>query len=696
MTHAVLVISDHAGDSSALRQALAFPTGHPFAVILVRSLSAALSRLAAAPVDIILLALQLPDSEGMASFDQVQAAAPSTPIVVLCATPDESEAMAAVQRGAQGFFSIEHLHNGLMAQALRSMICRKGVEEALHLEKEKCRILLEAIGEAVLGTDLHGRIVYLNHVAEAMTGWLCGDCTGRPIAEVAPLIDTSTHAPVWDAMLRKICSDEPVQAASGLMLRRRDGHERPVDLTIGPVHERNGALSGTVIVLHDATEAQAANYKKLTYLAEHDFLTGLPNRLLLNDRISQAIVHARRSGMGLAVLFLDLDNFKHLNDSLGHAVGDKLLQSVARCLSDCVRTSDTVSRQGGDEFIIVVLDESDPADVARTAEKILAGIAGAHVIDNHLLHVSTSIGISVYPQDGKDPDTLIKNADTAMYCAKNAGRNSYQFFDREMNVRAVERQIIEAHLRQALRHGEFMLYYQPKVDLISFRITGAEALLRWRHGMRGLVLPAYFVPIAEDCGLIGAVGHWVLREACRQARTWQDAGLSFGPIAVNVSASEFRSRSFLDGVREVLAETGVHPSALELELTESVLMQDAPGSQATLHALKDLGIVLSVDDFGTGYSSLSYLKQFPIDVLKIDQSFVLDMRPESDNGIIVSAVVGMGRSLGLRVIAEGVETQEQCQFLRAHDCNEAQGYFFSQPLAVPEFSQLAARGIAPL
>jgi len=693
MTDALLVISDHTGDSCALRQALASSDVEPFTFVLEHTLGGALSRLALAPVAIILLALDLPDSEGLATFDRVLAAAPATPIVVLCNGPDESQAMAAVRRGAQGFFSPRHLHNGMVTQALRSMICRKGAEEALHLEKEKCRVLLEAIGEGVLGTDLQGRISYLNHVAQAMTGWSCGDSAGRGIDEVAPLIDSSDHTPVWDAMLRAIRADQPVQSASGLILRRRDGHERPIDLTIGPVHESNGALSGAVVVLHDATEAQAASYKRLTYLAEHDFLTGLPNRLLLNDRISQAIIHAGRSDMGLAVLCLDLDNFKHVNDSLGHAVGDRLLQSVARCLSDCVRTSDTVSRQGGDEFIIVVLDESDPKDVARSAEKILAGIAGAHVVDQHLLHVSTSIGISVYPQDGKDPDTLIKNADTAMYCAKNAGRNNYQFFDLEMNVRAVERQIVEAHLRQALHHGEFMLYYQPKVDLASFRITGAEALLRWRHGLRGLVLPAHFVPIAEDCGLIGAVGRWVLREACCQARTWQDAGLNFGPIAVNVSATEFRSRAFLDGVREVLAETGVHPSALELELTESVLMQNAPGSQATLLALKELGVVLSVDDFGTGYSSLSYLKQFPIDVLKIDQSFVLDLEPGTDNGIIVSAVVSMGRSLGLRVIAEGVETRAQCHFLRAHDCNEGQGYFFSQPLAAREFSELAARGV---
>lgn len=429
-------------------------------------------------------------------------------------------------------------------------------------------------------------------------------------------------------------------------------------------------------------------------LARHDFLTKLPNRLLLNDRIAQAIILAQRHGTMLALLFLDLDHFKHINDSLGHAVGDKLLQSVAQRLCTCVRKSDTVSRQGGDEFVILVSEDKHAEDAALTADKILAAFSVPHSIDGHELHVTTSIGISTYPADAMDAETLIKNADTAMYQSKEKGRNNYQFFQNEMNVRAVERHVIESNLRHAMARQEFELHYQPKVHLDSGTITGAEALLRWKHPELGLMLPERFVPIAEDCGLIVPIGRWVLQQACAQAKRWEDEGLKPGSVAVNVSALEFARMDFVEGVRAVLNQTGLAPCCLQLEITESVLMRNADSNISQLQQLKKLGVQLAVDDFGTGYSSLSYLNRFPIDVLKIDQSFVHDINSPKGNGIIVSAIIAMGTSLKQRVVAEGVEELDQLAFLKEQHCEEGQGYLFSQPLAAERFSALLSTGIA--
>jgi predicted signal transduction protein with EAL and GGDEF domain len=348
---------------------------------------------------------------------------------------------------------------------------------------------------------------------------------------------------------------------------------------------------------------------------------------------------------------------------------------------------------GGDEFVVVAAEDRHAEGAAVTAEKILNALNLPHFIDRHELHVTTSIGISVYPMDGKDSETLIKNADTAMYHAKECGRNNYQFFKREMNVRAVERQVIEANLRRAIEKNEFVLHYQPTVNLKTGLICGAEALLRWIHPKWGLVLPERFISIAEECGLIVPIGRWVLREACSQAKRWQDAGLKPGAIAVNVSALEFRRKDFTDSVRAILRETGLDSHYLQLEITESALMRDAQSSADILRQFKDMGLQLAVDDFGTGYSSLSYLNQFPIDVLKIDRSFVHDIASESGNGIIVSAVIGMGNNLKQRVIAEGVEEQKQLTFLKERECDEGQGYLFSRPLSAQQFTTLLATGL---
>jgi diguanylate cyclase (GGDEF)-like protein len=439
--------------------------------------------------------------------------------------------------------------------------------------------------------------------------------------------------------------------------------------------------------------AALAMARQMAHSAEHDFLTGLPNRMLLNDRIGRAIALAARHTKKVAVLFLDLDGFKHINDSLGHPTGDKLLQSIAKRLMDCIRGSDSVSRQGGDEFVVLLLEIEHAEDAAVTARRMLEAVARPHCIDQHDLHVTASIGVSVYPDDGLDADTLIKNADTAMYQAKENGRRSFQFFKPAMNVRAVERQFIEEGLQRALERHEFALHYQPKVNLTTGAITGAEALLRWTHPTRGPVSPAEFIPVAEDCGLILPIGAWVLREACAQAQAWMDAGLPVTSMAVNVSAMEFRDKSFLDGLFAILAETDLDPRLLELELTESVLMKHAASTATILQTLRKSGIRVAVDDFGTGYSSLSYLQKFPVDAVKIDQSFVCQISAAGDNTTIVKAVIGMARGLKLRVIAEGVETAQELAFLRAYRCDEAQGYYFSRPVPAQQFAMLLRNGI---
>ncbi|BAV34122.1 diguanylate cyclase [Sulfuricaulis limicola] len=442
-----------------------------------------------------------------------------------------------------------------------------------------------------------------------------------------------------------------------------------------------------------AEQVQIAKVQ-LDHLAHHDVLTDLPNRVLLQDRLNQAIELARRQGRQLAVMFMDLDQFKHINDSLGHAVGDQLLQSVAQRLVGCVRQSDTISRQGGDEFVLLLPCIERAEDAALSAHKMLTALTAPHRIDRHDLHISVSIGISIYPDDGQDAETLIRSADTAMYHAKENGRNNYMFFEQDMNARAVQRQSTEAGLRRALERREFVLHYQPKINLHSGAIVGVEALIRWQHPEQGLLPPAQFVPVAEDCGLILPIGRWVLREACCQARAWRQAGLPPIIVAINTSALEFRAKDFFQNIRAALEETHLEPRYLELELTESILMRVVGYTDEVLHALADLGVKLTLDDFGTGYSSLSYLSKFPIDTLKIDRSFVRQITSNPDDAAIVSAVISLGKSLKRRVIAEGVETPEQYAFLLARHCDEGQGYYFGRPVQAGEFAGLLANGIS--
>lgn len=692
MQNKILIITNDLTDATDLQTALREASDGPYVVIWVKRLADALTRLAEGDIDAILVDLLLPDSHGIATFDCLFKAALQTPILTLSTLEEDTLAREAVERGAQGYLSKGHFDKYLVPQALRSIIQRMKVEQSCYIEKRRAEITLNSISDAVIGTDMSGNVDYMNLAAENLTGWLKEEAHGHFISEVMPLINGTTREPIRNPLEIVLEQNASVALPPGTVILSRGKNEAAIEDSTAPIRDATGKIAGAVMVFHDITAAQAMS-AKMAYLAQHDFLTDLPNRVLLNDRIAQAITHARRTNKSVAILFLDLDKFKYINDSLGHEMGDKLLQAVATRLSGCVRESDTVSRLGGDEFVILVPEENHAEDAALIAEKIIAALSVPNRVSKHDLHVTPSIGISIYPGDGEDAGTLIKNADTAMYQAKELGRNNYQFFKKAMNVRAVERQVIESHLRSALTRNELTLYYQPKVNLDSGIITGSEALLRWMHPQWGLTSPQRFVQIAEDSGLIVPIGQWVLREACMQARRWMDSGLTPGVVAVNVSALEFRHRDFVKSVRTILNETGLAPNGLQLEITESVLMRDVASSAAVLTQLKNMGVELAVDDFGTGYSSLSYLIQFPIDVLKIDQSFVRNIDVTANNSIIVSAVINMGNNLKHRVIAEGVEQESQLSFLKHHHCEEGQGYLFSRPLSAGHFATLLSTGI---
>jgi diguanylate cyclase (GGDEF)-like protein/PAS domain S-box-containing protein len=693
MANRVLIISPSAADIRTLKHALGNASDGPFDVESVSSLAQGVDRLRQGGIDAMLVDLMLPDCQGLACFDQLCEAARHTPILTLCELSNEDDAREAVQRGAQGWLSKGYFDNNLVPQSLRNIIERMKVEQGLYVAQARAEITLNSIGDAVISIDMHGCVDYLNTAAELITGWTRDEANGLPIAQVLDIVDGATGNPIVNPVQYVLQSGNALGLTGDVVLVGRHGRRIPIEDSAAPIHDRDGQLVGAVMVFRDISSTVALT-SKMRHLAQHDFLTNLPNRVLLNDRISQAIASARRSDTNPALLFLDLDKFKHINDSLGHAVGDQLLQAVSERLVHCVRTSDTVSRHGGDEFVVLLAAERRPHDAALTAEKILLALSTPFLVDGHQLHTSTSIGISIFPLDGLDAPALVKNADTAMYHAKERGRNNYQFFRRDMNTRAVERQLIESNLRRALERHEFTLHYQPKVDLRTNRITGVEALLRWEHPEWGLVLPERFIVFAEECGLIIPIGRWVLREACAQAVRWRKQGISPVSIAVNVSALEFRHRDFFDHAIAVLEATGVDPSCLQLELTESVLMRDVASSAGLLAKFKAMGVQIAVDDFGTGYSSLSYLNQFPIDVLKIDQSFVKAIDDETQsNGAIVSAVIGMGKNLRQRVIAEGVEHTGQLAFLKAHECNEGQGYFFSKPVDALQMLAMLHAGV---
>jgi len=461
------------------------------------------------------------------------------------------------------------------------------------------------------------------------------------------------------------------------------------------VDERTAELAQANLRLQEEVAERQQAESRVLHLANHDALTGLPNRRLLLDRLGQALAMAHREHHHAAVLFMDLDRFKTINDSLGHMMGDMLLQNVARRLQQTLREGDTVSRLGGDEFVVVLPSLEHPKAAEKVALKLVEALAPPFDLGGQELRVSASIGISLFPEDGMDTETLLRNADSAMYHAKEMGRNNYQFFLEAMNVAAAERLRLENDLHRALERNEFELHYQPRISVASGRTCGIEALIRWRHPERGLVSPGQFIPVAEDTGLIVPIGEWVIEEACRQGASWCSAGLPQLPVAVNLSPRQFRQSSLMEAVARALRRHGWPSHLLELEITEGVLMQHTEDTLRTLEALNRLGVSLAIDDFGTGYSSLSYLKRFPVHYLKIDQSFVRDVTVDPEDAAIVGAIIGLAHSLGMTVVAEGVETAGQFDFIREAGCDEAQGFHFSRPMPAGELAAWLKRAEGP-
>jgi diguanylate cyclase (GGDEF)-like protein/PAS domain S-box-containing protein len=699
MIRNVLLIQDDPADAEAIRAALLSSGDGPFQVVWVRRCSEALEQLKPERQQVqpmgprmaaILVDLLLPDSRGLETVDQLLRAAPQIPILVLCTARDEDVAKLAVQHGAQDYLLKTHVDSYLLHKTLGSMIERSAIAEALFEERERAQVTLKSIGDAVVSIDARGHVTYLNIVAETMTGWSRDEAAGHSVEEVLRIVDVTTRQIVPNPMALAIRENKTVDLKANCVLIRRDGVETGIEESAAPIHDRQGQVTGAVMVFHDVSMARALSLK-MYHLAQHDGLTDLPNRMLLDDRLAQAITLCHRNQQKLAVLFLDLDRFKHINDTLGHDFGDRVLRNAAQRLLQCVRSSDTVSRQGGDEFVIVLSEIAHSQDAEGCAAKILSALSVPVRIDEHDLYITASIGIATYPDDGNDAETLLKHADLAMYHAKANGFNTFQFFEPGMNARAAERQLLENGLRHAIEREQFVLHYQSKINLATGAIVGVEALVRWCHPERGLILPGQFLAIAEESGLIVPIGRWVMTECCNRARAWRDAGLPPIRMAINISAVELRTKGFVSGVRAMLTQAKLEPSDLELELTETFLLQNADSTAAVLEALKDVGVRLALDDFGTGYASLSHLRRFPIDTLKIDRSFVRDIAMDSDDASIVRAVIGMGKSLDMQVVAEGVETSEQFDFLRQQGCPEGQGYYFSEPIVAAEFARNLGR-----
>lgn len=568
---------------------------------------------------------------------------------------------------------------------------RKLAEMALYDEKERIRITLNSIGDAVIATDAEGVVSFVNPIAETMTGWQASEAIGRQIEDIMPLNDISLDYRLQNPIRLALKEQRTVGMALNCVLRRRDGRDFEVEDSAAPIRDHDGNITGAIIVFHDISEARAMAIK-MTHLANHDALTNLPNRMLLQDRTDQALQQAQRNGEQVAMLLLDLDHFKTINDSIGHSTGDLLLQQIAQRLKCTIRGNDTVSRQGGDEFIVLLPNIDDVEQVGLFAGRLLQVVSDPYWIDEHRYDLSVSIGISIYPSDSGDMEAMYRHADSAMYRAKQEGRNRYQFFSTEIEETLRTKHQLERQMRHALDHGGFEVFYQAKVDASCMQITGAEALVRWRTAEGKLISPAEFIPLAEETGLIIPLGNFVMRQACMDMKTCHDAGIK-KRIAINISPVQFSEASFVATVHSIMAESGIDPSYVELEITEGILAKNMEQATATIGRLKKFGTQIAIDDFGTGYSSLSYLKHFPIDVLKIDRSFVRDMLSDPSDAAIVNAIISMASGLNLRLVAEGVETSEQASKLLEQGCKIMQGYLYSHPIPFLEFRQLLDRGL---
>ncbi len=683
MTLQILLIEDDPGDAALIAAFLRQSrfNGHAPRLRVVDTLAQARSKLLESVPDLILLDLALPDSAGLATVTRVQELAPETPIVVLSGHRDAEFEAQVMEAGAQDYLVKGEFDSALISRAIRHARIRARLEARLKLQDAALR----AVASGIVITDSEAMIQWANPAFTQITGYSLEEAIGRKPKELvrSGLNDQALYEDLWQTI-----QDGRVWRGE-FINKRHDGSFYDEELAITPVRNAQGEIQHFVAVKQDISERRA-NEEKIRQLAFFDALTNLPNRRLLRDRLQRALTACGRNHHGGALLFIDLDNFKGLNDTLGHDVGDLLLIQVGKRLVECVREGDTVSRLGGDEFVVMLENlGAKPEEAAPQAEgvgeKILASLNHPYVLQGGEHHSTPSIGVTLFNQSDVSIDELLKRADLAMYQAKEAGRNTLRFFDRAMQARVEARAALEGELRHGMQAGEFTLYYQPQVDG-SGRVIGAEALLRWNHPRRGLLLPSEFIPLAEETGLIVGLGQWVLEQACRQLHSWENS-LPTAPLtlSVNVSARQFRHPHFVEQVLETLAHAGIDPRLLKIELTESLLLDNVDASAEKMSTLKAHGIGFALDDFGTGYSSLTYLKRLPLDQLKIDRSFVQDVLNNNSDAAIARIILALGQSLGLPVIAEGVETMQQRDFLANHGCIDFQGYLFGKPTPIEDF-----------
>lgn len=620
------------------------------------------------------------DSPWMQSASRASAAAPAVVIDV---------AYTALPAGAPAtpFLDEEAALLQSLADMLGARLERDRMHTALREQERTFRSVFENAGVGMTLVDAQQRIVRCNPAFARMLGYDEQELRGMHIAQFSHADDMPTNAQLYESLV----AGEIDRFQMLKRYLRKDGSQMWGELTVSRARAGREAGYLTVGMVEDVTERKQAE-SRLEHLATHDALTDLPNRYLINDRINQALPHARRAATLVGVMCVGLDRFKIINDAFGHRYGDELLKCVAGRLCAAIRDGDTVARHSGDEFLILLADLRRSTDAYIVAQKVLEAVAAPIRLQDRETYITASVGVSVAPQDGGDADTLVANADAAMHRAKDLGRNTYQFFTRAMSEETRDRVALETRLRHAIAREELQLMYQPKVDLASGAIIGCEALLRWNQSEAGAISPAQFIPIAEQSGLIVPIGDWVLRTACAQNLAWQRAGLAPITVSVNISARQFLQQDVARWVLGVLEQTALAGCWLELELTESLIAQDVEAVIHTIHALKEVGITMSIDDFGTGYSSLSYLKRFRVDTLKVDKSFVRDLLSDPDDAAIARAVISLGHSLGMRVIAEGVESAAQCAFLRTHGCDQIQGYYFSAPVPAERIAEMLASG----
>lgn len=644
--------------------------------------------------DAVLSDHNMPQFNGIEALGLVRSHDHDIPFILVSGAIGEETAVAAMRSGAQDFVmkdSLGRLAPVLVREIGEAEIRRSAqiAAEHLHVNEALLNSIVNTAADGIAVVDPGGIIEFANEALARMMGFLPQEMIGVDIGDL--LHQNAATASFWQELFAMDVTVPGKPADLQTHARSRNGNVIPVEIRASRM-EANGSHKATVVV-RDVSE-RANSEERMWRLAHFDELSGLPNRLLFRQLLDQGLRDASRGKKPVAVLFIDLDRFKRINDTLGHDVGDDVLRQVTARLRECLRDSDIISRFGGDEFVALMRDIDDPEAARSAAKRILAEVARPYSINGEEYHLSASIGISAFPGDSADSVELLRNAELAMYRAKDQGKNNFQFHSPQMNARSFEHVVLERFLRRAVELDEFLIHYQPQVEVTTGRVVGAEALLRWNHPGMGMMQPGKFIPLAEETGLIVPIGRIVLMRACTEAKRWQDAGAHGFRISVNLSPRQFAQNELVADIRHILEDTGLPPETLELEITESMVMDNPEHAAAILQELRDIGLLLAIDDFGTGYSSLGYLKRFPVNTLKVDRSFIKDIPADQDDVAITHAVIAMGRSLRLSVVAEGVETEEQVEFLRLHGCDLMQGFLIGKPMPAADMENfLAQRGL---